>query len=84
MPKGYAGAGTGGRPAASARATWSACRYMAAKVNPVDGRVAPPAVPRRTTRGEGRATKGPSVIGMTPFSTSATVNRAGSRPSRSQ
>ncbi|OMI36393.1 hypothetical protein SPAR_26401 [Streptomyces sparsogenes DSM 40356] len=66
-----------GRPRRQAAATARACRWTAAKVYPVAGRVAPPAVPIRNTEAPARRGKRASVIGITPCSTATTSHRAG-------
>ncbi len=50
---------------------------MAANVYPVDGRVAPPAVPIRNTRSPARVVVGASVIGIAPVSVCSTVQGRG-------
>lgn len=50
------------------------CRCTAAKVYPVDGRVAPPAVPIRNTERPARRGNRASVMGIAPCSTAVTRN----------
>ena len=78
-----AAGGSANPPARSAEITRGANsrtkRCTARKAYPLDGFTCPPAVPMRTIRGLGHASKGSVVIGITPLSCEIVWNTAPGR-----